>query len=389
MKKWITGICAIAFLCVFVLIQSCNRKNNFSIKVTFEQLDPTPLRLYLLTESDAILVDSVHLKEKPRARLEGKVEYASIYLLKFFNDQAIYLVIHPDDKISIEVNNSTDKITYYVKGSPDSRLIKELTDKQNIVLKTIDQLSMAWETSRSDSLMLKLIDSSYSALLKEYREYTRNFITSNPNSLATILALYQNFGRKSQPLFDKYDDLDVFDFVDSSLSILYPNTEAVKALNLEVTETKEQIRHKQLIEKRVVEGILLPELEATSLAGDTIKIDHEMNMHVLLLFWATWNAFSVEELLSVNSFVKGKKMDDIQIVTLSIDSSEEVLKKFIRENSVMLPVICDFNYWDSQYTEKYAVRRIPSTILTNKAGVIIAKDLFSNELIAKLKGIEE
>ena len=378
------------FACVILiaLIPSCKQEKNFSVEVSLEVPDPTPVQLYLLSENRSELVDSVYLDENAKARLHGKAEYSSLYLVKFFNDQSIFLVIHPSDKIKLEINNSTDEISYYVKGSADSRLIKEITDKQNLVLKSIDQLSLVWEENRSDSTLRRSIDSSYSVLLKNHQKYTRDFIYANPNSLASILALYQNFGRKSQPLFDRYDDLDIFNFVDSNLTILYPQTEAVKALNKEVTETKEQIAHNKYIEKRVAEGLPLPKFKAISVDGDTIIVDDGINMNVLVLFWASWNSFSVEELLLLNEFYKQRKTDKIKIITISIDSSKEILRDFIQNNSIELPVICDYKYWDSELVGRYAIKRIPSVLLTNKAGIITAKNIFSDELIEKLREIK-
>lgn len=387
--KQINFFYAIIFFISVFLIQSCKHKNNFIVEVNFEQQDSTPLRLYLLAENNTQLVDSVYLKEENHAELIGNTENASLYLLKFFNDQSIFLVIHPEDKIRIEVNNLSSEIFYYVKGSPDSRLVKNIIDKQNIVLKTIDQLSLEWENNRLDSSLLKKIDSSYAAILKEHQNYTKDFIYANPASLASILALYQNFGKKSQPLFDKYDDLDIFNFVDSNLTILYPHTEAVKALNREVTETKEQIAHNRYIEKRILEGAPLPDLDEISLAGDTILINDETNISVLLFFWASWNSFSVDELLLLNSYYKNSKLENIKIITISLDASKEILNSFLKNNSIELDVICDFNYWESELAGRYAVKRIPSNILTNKSGIIVSKDILSDELITKIKDIEK
>jgi peroxiredoxin len=236
--------------------------------------------------------------------------------------------------------------------------------------------------------LLKQIDSSYAALLKEHQKYTRDFIYEHPSSLAAILALYQNFGRKSQPLFDKYDDLEVFDFVDSSLSVLYPHTEAVRALNREVTETKEQIEHSKYIEKRIVEGRPLPDLKEVSVTGDTILVDGEQHRNFLLYFWASWSAYSVDELTMLNEYAIQARPDAVTIITISIDSSQEMLKKCMDENNIRLPVICDYEYWESDLAGRYAIKKIPASILTNKAGIVIAKDIFSDELISKFKSPE-
>jgi peroxiredoxin len=275
-------------------------------------------------------------------------------------------------------------IAYYVENSPDSKRIKELTDRQHLILKQINQLTREWEKARGDTLVRRTIDSTYHALLRDQREYTLDFIHDKPKSLANILALYQNFGRKSQELFDLYDDFKVFNFVDSNLVPLYPNTAAVKALNRDVNETRQQIAHRRYIKKIVKEGRLLPDFSYPALSGDTISVTPPTGKPVLLFFWASWNPFSVDELLALNDFYLQAKPVKIAIITISLDSSEKHLSAFLDEHPVQLPVVCDYDYWDSEIAGRYAVKQIPSSLLCNKEGVIVAKDIFSDELLNRI-----
>lgn len=92
--------------------------------------------------------------------------------------------------------------------------------------------------------------------------------------------------------------------------------------------------------------------------------------------------------MALNAFISDHGKDNIMIITISLDSSVEKLAEFLDSNAIDLPVICDYNYWDSELAGRYAIKRIPSTILTNKAGIVIAKDIISEELMVKLKEIE-
>jgi hypothetical protein len=103
MKHQKIQILQLAGIILIVLFQSCKQEKNFSIEVSFEVSDPTPVRLYLLSESSSKLVDSVYIDKKGTATLQGKAEYSSLYLVKFFNDQSIFLAIHPSDKIRLEI----------------------------------------------------------------------------------------------------------------------------------------------------------------------------------------------------------------------------------------------------------------------------------------------
>jgi peroxiredoxin len=364
----------------------CRPSGKFTIEGNFAVADSTPIELYQLKEQQSVRIDSIYCRNAS-FKIKGKIETTQICLLKYFNGQSIYLILRSGDHIKISIDNSTPEISYYVENSPDSKRIKELTDKQNIVIKQIDQLSNDWLETRIDSASRLEVDQRYQNLLLSHRDYTRKFIHSDPASLANILALYQNFGRKSQPLFDRYDDLDLFNFVDSNLAALYPETDAVKALNRELTETKEQISQKKYIEKAVIEGRPLPKLECQDIDGDTIIADGTQKKAVLLFFWASWNPYSVDELMALNAIKSASGGNNVDIITLSLDTSEQKLRDFITKNGIILPVICDYAYWDSELASRFAVKQIPSSILANRDGFVVAKNVFSYELLNRINEV--
>lgn len=374
----------IPVLIILFCFSACNQNNDFIVSGRFQQAEATPVELFLLLEDNSERIDSVFTQDGFFS-LSGNADYPSIYLLRFFNDQSIYLVIYPNDKINLTIDNSMPEIAYYVENSPDSKYIKELTDQQNIVLKQIDQLSMEWENNRIDSLLRKKIDSTYFSLLKGHQNYTRNFIYEHPKSLANILALYQNFGKKGAPLFDKYEDIDIFNFVDSLLTQEYPLTEAVIALNRSISETKDQIKQNTLIEKRVEIGLPLPQVSIKSIDNDSLTIGANNNNASLIIFWASWNKFSVEELLAIQKFYNSSNVKSkIDLITISLDSSEEQLRECISENGVSLPVVCEYMYWDSRLAARYVVKRIPTVIFADNKGKVIARDILSDELFIRI-----
>jgi peroxiredoxin len=380
MKRLLIALLSGVLFVTILITTGCRDQGRFSVEGTFSVPDSTPVELFLLTEKQSVRVDSVYSKGGT-FKLKGSINFAQLFLLRYFNNQTIYLAIQPHDKIKLSIDNSMRQIAYYVENSPDSKLIKDLVDRQNLVLRQIDALSGELETNRADTANRRMADTKYQELMRNHREFTRKFIHDHPRSLADIMALYQNFGRKSQPLFDRYDDLDIFNFVDSNLVALYPETNAVKSLNREITETKQQIAQKKYIEKVVVEGRPLPHLKCIDVQGDSIITGNLYKIPVLLLFWASWNPYSVDELLSLNAYKNSPGAKNIDIITLSLDSSPEKLKTFISKHHITLPVICDYDYWDSQLVARFAVKQIPATLLTDKDGIVTAKNRFSDELL--------
>ena len=381
MKKIIIPILLIVYSAY--LFVGCDGSKNFTVNGNFRIIDPTPVKLFYLSEQSSNFIDSV-FSDDGTFVLSGNIDYTGVYLLKFFNDQSVYLIIHPGDKITIDIDNTGDIISYYVEHSPDSKRIRELIDRQNLVLRQIDELSRILLENRADSSLRRKTDSAYMALMLQHKQYTQEFIYSNPKSLANILALYQNFGRKSQPLFDRYDDIDIYNFVDSNLVLLYPETDAVKALNREVNEIKQQIEQSRYIEKIMEQGRPFPEFKYPDINGDTINVGLAHGKPILLYFWASWNSYSAEEFLRLNAYAQKDQSERITILTVSLDISEKELEIFLSSNNIILPVVCDYAYWDSDKVGRYAIKRIPSDIICNKQGLIVDIDIFGDELYNRL-----
>jgi len=363
---------------ILLLFSACKSPGTFQVEGGFARKDPTPVKLYLLGKTQSVLIDSVYTEGD--FSLKGSIDEAGIYLLSFFNDQQIFLVLLPGDKIKLNIDNTFPSISYYVENSFESKRVKELKDSEGMVKRRIHQLSLEWEKHPGDTLRRKEIDSAYMAIILEQREFTRNFIFEYPNSLANILAVYQEFGNNSQALFDTYEDFDLFRFVDSSLVSVYPSSAPVIILNEEINKIKDEIKHKKYIKKIVEAGRPLPLLRYVDIHGDTLSIEEKPGKPVLLLFWASWNEYSTREILAFNEYYKKELNDEILVISISLDSREEELLNFISGNDLTLPVICDYDFLDSELAARYAVKRIPSTLLSNEQGLIIAKDIFGDEL---------
>jgi thiol-disulfide isomerase/thioredoxin len=353
------------------------------VEGNFKNAVPTPVNLYLLQEKGALLIDSVEVKEGNSFKLRGEAENPAIYLIKYFNGQSIYVVVHPGDNLKISIDNTTPEISYYLEGSADVKLLNELIRKQNIVLKNIDELSRKIAEKPDDIFVRTDVDFAYAKLLREHKMYTINFIHSHANSMVNIMALYQNFGLKTRSLFDRYEDVELFDFVDSNLIALYPGSESVKILDKQVAETKEQIRNKKYYESSVTEGRLFPSFQDTTIHGDTINFPSSAAKINILYFWASWNPYSYKELVMLDNLNRSNG-NVINVLSVSLDSSPDKLIQTITPDSIKVPVICDYKYWDSEIVNRLSVRKVPTLFVINAEGLVIARDIYAADLKNKI-----
>jgi peroxiredoxin len=376
------------FLFMLLILGACSGRNTENIKVTAKLKLPVSaeVKLFNLGAERAVPVDSITVSNATELVLKGEVENSSLYTLRMVGIEDIYLVIHPDEKIILDIDNTLKPFAYTVTGSTDSRLVNELMTQHGRVRNDITRLSIEYEKSKDDPDNFELnktrFDSIYDRLLSEHRLYSVDFIERNPGSLACIFALYQDFGRKkSQPVFDKFDDIEIYNFVDSNLTIMHPTTEAVIALNRDVTEIKEQLAHKKYSEKAVQIGRKSPEFEIVTLEGNTLNLDEFQGQPVIYLFFAVWDEESVRELLAINELKKQYRYRKLNIIGVSFDTSKEKLQTFIQEQDIQFPVACDYQYWESDYVQQFGLRAVPDILLLDKNHIIHKRNIPAEELI--------
>ncbi len=385
MKK-IIGLLSIVVL--FFALVACNRqsKNGFSLEGKLIIPKKTKVELMYLGVDKATLVDSTTTSKNNSFKLGAPINHPALFALRIKGFDDIYLAIKPDDKIIIEIDNSISPIAYTVEGSTDSRLADEILSQQQRVRGKITRLSIDYENSKNNPETFEeqkiKFDSIYDNILETHKEYSINFIRNNPQSLACIFALYQNFGQqRSQPLFDNFNDIDIFNLVDSNLTNLYPETEAVIALNRDVTEIKEQIKQKKFSERLIAPGRKAPNFDVTTIDNKKLSLSDFTNQVVVYCFFAVWNKASVKELIALNKFKQKYANRNIVIIGISFDSEPKKLETFIAENNINIPIACDYSYWNSEYVQQFGIHSIPDILLLDKNHIVHKRNINNQELI--------
>jgi peroxiredoxin len=276
-----------------------------------------------------------------------------------------------------------------VRGSKGSQLVRELNNKLNGVVKNIDSLSYHFRSNRDnpkfDSIKLA-IDTAYNELIQNHKNYTVDFIKSNRYSLASILALYQQYN-KTTPVLNSRDDFELFKLVDSVLYPLYPNNSLVANLHSNVKKISAQLKIYDKRENMLIEGQRVPNIELPLFGADTIMLYNVRSRYILVDFWATWcnecvpNNKKLKEIYNVYS-TKG-----FQVVQVSLDDNRSELDRIVKSDSIPWLMVADFKQWNSPIIDTMSVNSIPSNYLINSQGIIQARNLTLNELEIVLKSL--
>ena len=186
-----------------------------------------------------------HFKVKPKE--------IGFYILKLKKDNFITLLVDKNENVEITGDARQLAKTYDVTGSAGSELLHELNLHKQMNTERVDSLSTVYTASRGKPGILKVkaaLDSIYKVIVHEKRLFEK-FIDKNTDSLASLIAIYQQFGREPMFNVNSDDDLSYFVKLDNALYAAYPGNQHAMDLHERVAEMKKVQAESNLAEAKL------------------------------------------------------------------------------------------------------------------------------------------
>lgn len=163
----------------------------------------------------------------------------------------------------------------------------------------------------------------------------------------------------------------------------FPATQAAARVDEMLAQLEGQ-KKAAALQATLVPGAVFPDFQETDLAGNPLSIGGLKGKVVLVDFWATWCGPCVGELPNVIAAYEKYHAKGFEVVGISLDRSEDALKKFIAERKMTWPQYFDGKAWDSKLGRQYGITSIPATYLLDREGRIVARDLRGEALETEL-----
>lgn len=143
-------------------------------------------------------------------------------------------------------------------------------------------------------------------------------------------------------------------------------------------------------------GMQAPEIEMPNTEGEIIKLSDLKGKVVLINFWAAWCVpcrKKAPALIDLLEKYKSTEFDDgengFEIFSVSLDKNDIAWNNAIAKDSVQAFInVGDMQGWDSEAIEKYHIKKIPTNILVDGEGEIVAINLQPKDLDKKLKRLK-
>lgn len=164
--------------------------------------------------------------------------------------------------------------------------------------------------------------------------------------------------------------------LDDDLQIIYNNfTEKLKK-SIFALEIKAEIdmRNATKIGRKLVD------IKQNDLNGEKVSLWDFREKYVLLYFWASGFEPCRMENVKLKKLYDKYKEWDFEIMAVSLDSVENDWNRAVMEDNLNWNNLSDLKGWNNEIAKKLNIQAVPYTILLDREGTIIGKDLRAEEI---------
>lgn len=249
--------------------------------------------------------------------------------------------------------------------------------------------------------LMDALDARGDLILKEYRAlYEKDPKGENPESKAKAKILSDRLDSLSEEQLRLVKEI-IRDNQGNQLPAQYianamyefSYEELKEALNTKAAYYDNPLldKPKQLLagyEKRCP-GIMFHELEMQDTEDHTVKLSQWAGKgnYVLVDFWASWCGPCRREMPFVVAAYNQYKDKGFNIVGVSFDQKKDAWKTAIQQLGMPWPQMSDLKGWKCAAVSLYGIASIPSNVLVDPTGQIVAMDLRGEKLAQKLQEI--
>jgi len=361
MKKFLSILSVILFLSFNVKAQD----SAYVINGNLEKIKDGTIFLNIYKEGETFR-DSAFIKD-------GKFQFTGFVSSPFF--ASLTIPERKNDYFTFYVEPATMHITgrgdslklLTVKGSSINSDDKLLKERMKAISKWEAGNSKIYEEAykTQNSKVMDSLDEVDNAILAAKRKVVSAFVKENPKSMRAAMAILENYGYYAEA---------------SDVEPLYNELDAKIKNSAKGKEIKNMID----TYAKVAIGKTAPDINQFTPDSSKLSLSSLKGKYVLVDFWASWCGPCRRENPNVVAAFNQFKDKGFTVFGVSYDTKKAAWLKAIAVDHLDWNQVSDLKGWKNSTSDEYGIKAIPSNVLLDKNGVIIAKNIFGEKLLNTL-----
>lgn len=371
MRKLKNSFALVGFLLLLVACSSEKSEDTsgFTVNGTLSNAsDIKQVSIQELTPGGLIMIDTASVDATGKFTLKGKLSEKTFCILRFQKGD-IVLLVDSNSKLNLSIDAAKIE-SYQVENSPENQELKDLFILNNSFMQKSQTINQRFAGYNAENITPEIelnIKMAFDSLQHDHQMAVKEFVAKSKESLVPYFAV--NFLLPEA-------DAKYLNEIDSKLYSQH-------------SSSKYAIQLHQKLERlnKTAEGAMAPDIVLNDPFGKKVSLSELRGKIVLVDFWASWcGPCRMENPKNVELYNKYKKAG-FEIFGVSLDENRDAWIAAINKDKLLWPHGSDLLKWNSSVVSLYNISAIPYTVLVDKEGKILAKELRGKELEMKLKEI--
>lgn len=350
-----------------IFFSSCSQNTDteqireVELRLNADLSKSTEIELYLFRQNyleQPELIDSINTYSNKSISLS--VNPQDLFLLQAKNQQLQTLLFLDADEVTVNVKDDSLQI----KGGEQNNYLNDYLEKTKYFQSQLEEIRLEFEQNslNENPQQIMEIRQKYADIQKQNISYIRKFASSKSESLLSVWFL---FDLQQQRLISSEEFMD---WLNTKSKDVKQSTIASKAFELSAKLKKSKI------------GSAIENFKGPQPDGSEIELYDHLDKITLIDFWAAWCKPCRLENPNIVSVYQDYRDKGFTVVGVSLDTSKSRWTKAIADDKLDWIQISHLQRFRGPIARSFNITSIPSSLLVDENGVIIAKDLRGYEL---------